>query len=279
MTRRLGLLARKDYRDAMRERQLYYLGTVFALIGLGIGYLAGSSGVLSGDDLSEGILLANLFLAPLATLILSHDGVSAKLTDGELTVLLGLPFSRSDVVLGTAIGRFAVVATMVVANVVVASIVSSVLGTVPEMGTLLAGTAAVLVLTLVFTGLAVGFSALARTTTQSTVAAFGVFVLFVFRFWEAVPAFLNVVLDYLDAPTIPSEAIDVYVSVVPYAAARNAFEPISRPVAGILSSFAAGSVPASPAAYEHPVFAALLVVAWIGGPLALGYAVFDRKDL
>jgi ABC-2 type transport system permease protein len=280
MTNRLRMVAEKDFRDSFRERQFYYVAAIFLLFGLAIGYLAGSNADgTNGDDVFGLVLAVLVFLGPLVTLTISHDAVAEKWATGELTVLLGLPFARSDVVYGSAIGRTAVVGTVCVLTIVASMLVAGVFGVFPALGLLVVGTLSLVVTVAIFASLAVTFSVLSPSTRISATGAFGVFVLFGFQIWGLLPSFVNFALDRLGMGTISQDTIDVWNNLTPYAAVRNLFGAMVESVGDPYTVVAPAWSPASPPAYQDPIVAALLIAFWVLVPLTLAYRRFATTDV
>lgn len=278
MTDRLGLLARKDFLDAKREYQIYYVGVFFLLIALGIGYLVGSNPGADGD-VAPIFVIAYQFLAPVTVLTLSHDAVAGKWATGELTVLLGLPVSRFDVIYGSILGRSAVVSLVTVVSMVVATFVSAVLGVVPELDGVAVGLFGLLVLILTFASLAVALSSLSKSTTISSSAAFGVFVLFVFQFWSLLPGIVNFVLTRLGSGSIPDSIENTWVNLAPYAAVRNLLVGVAGSVADPFNVFAPEYFELDTPFYQSPAFAVVVLGFWILVPVTLSYVRFSSADI
>lgn len=278
MTDRLGLVARKDFDDSRRENQIYYIGTLFVLIAVGIGYLGGNAAV-QGFELVPPLVATFFFLVTVATLTISHDAISDKWVSGELTVLLGLPISRFDVVYGSVLGRSAVVGLVTVVSVLVSTVVAVVLGATPDLAQLLVGLVALLVAVVTFASLAVSFSALSDSTTVSSSAAFGAFVLFVFQLWSLIPVLINVALDGIGASTLPDDVVGLWNNLTPFSGMRNAGAAVLESPDTVLGAFAAGSLPSSPPAYQHPLFGVLVVCFWALVPVTLAYRRFDGDDV
>ncbi len=269
---RLFILARSDFMDSARERQLFVLAVLFGLCGLGIGYLTGSQFAVTGPALATQLLGLFAFLAPLTAILLSYNVIVGKRTSGELTVLLGLPFSRAEVVLGTAIGRFGILGALTVVGAVVGAIATALFGGSVAPIQLAGAVGATLALSLAFVALSVGISASTRNTTRASGLAFGAFLLFVFRLWDGIPVLLNIVFERYASWTIPSAAIDLYLQLAPHAAVRNLVQAVDPSLA---SAFAA-SVSVAPGG---PVLGVLVLGGWIAGPLLVGYARFANADL
>jgi len=278
MTERLGLVARKDFYDSIRENQIYYIGTLFVLIAVGIGYLGGNAAV-EGFELVPPLVATFFFLVTVVTLTISHDAISDKWVSGELTVLLGLPISRFDVVYGSVLGRTAAVSLVTVVSVLLSTVVAVALGASPDLAQLVVGLLGLLTAVAIFASLAVAFSALSDSTTVSSTAAFGAFALFVFQLWSLLPSLVNLALDGVGAPTIPDDTIEVWNNLTPFSGIRNAGGAVLESADQVLGVFAAGSLPASPPAHQHPVFGVLVVLFWAVVPVTLAYLRFDSDDI
>jgi len=278
MTDRLRLVARKDFYDSLRENQIYYIGTLFVLIAVGIGYLGGDAAA-NGLNLVAPLVATFFFLVTVVTLTISHDAISDKWVSGELTVLLGLPISRFDVVYGSVLGRTAVVGLVTVVSVLLSTLVAVVLGASPDLAQLVVGLLGLLAAIVIFASLSVAFSALSDSTTVSSTAAFGAFALFVFQLWSLLPSLLNLALDGVGAPTIPDDTIEVWNNLTPFSGIRNAGGAVLDSADQVLGVFAAGSVPSSPPAHQHPVFGVLVVLFWALVPVTLAYLRFDSDDI
>lgn len=268
---RLLLLARKDFSDSLRDNQLYYAGGFFVLIALGIGYFVGSN-PMAGLALPFFLLSLLLFLGPLIAITLSYNAIVGKRSSGELTVLLGLPFSRREVVLGTFLGRFAVVAVLSVVAIVVAGGLAAILGNAPNLGGLAWTTLAALLIAMAYVGMAVGVSANTRSTTRAATLAFGAFLLFVVRLWAGLPGVVNFGLDYLGFDRLPPSLVDVYHNLTPEAAVRNLLSDAPVAVEAALGA----ATNAQPMGPNMGLFVLLL---WIVGPVALGYYRFANADI
>mgnify|MGYP006896999159 FL=1 len=64
----------------------------------------------------------------------------------------------------------------------------------------------------------------------------------------------------------------------PFTSLRNAATPVAPDLVTSLPVIG-GSVPADPPLYMQPWFAAVVLVAWLVVPAALGYRRFERSDL
>ncbi|ACV12792.1 ABC-2 type transporter [Halorhabdus utahensis DSM 12940] len=273
-------IARKDFDDARRDRQLYYLLGILSLFALGIGYIVGDNPEFVSPGQTAMVLIPVFaILAPIVALTISQADIVGKRATGELSVLLSLPFSRRTIVLGSLVGRMAVMTVVLVAVFVLAPLVVSVRGAPVDPVALAGAFGMIWLLSLVFTAIALGISTFTRSTTLSAGGSFGVFLLFVMQLWTVIPSGVRYLLNGLTMPSGPQpEWAAVFVQLSPFAALRNLAQPV---VSEIVGSFplAAGEVGESLPWYHEPVFAAIVVLAWIVLPLAAGYWRFQTTDL
>lgn len=273
-------IARKDFDDARRDRQLYYLLALLGLFALGIGYFVGDNPeFVSGGDTAMILLSVFAFLAPIVALTISQADIVGKRATGELSVLLSLPFSRRTVVLGSLVGRMAVMTVVLVPVFVLAPLVVAVRGAPVDPVALAGAFAMIWLLSLVFTAIALGISTFTRSTTLSAGGSFGVFLLFVMQLWTVIPSGIRYLLNGLSMPNGPQpEWAAVFVQLSPFAALRNLAEPVLEEIVGSFP-LAAGSVGDGVPWYQEPVFAGVVVLAWIVLPLAIGFWRFQTTDL
>lgn len=278
---RLLQMTRKDFVDAARDRELYVAGTLFLLIGLGIGYLVGNSRGASANDVARLALGALVFFGSVAAISLSYNQIVGKRASGELRVLLSLPFSRFETVYGTALGRWALMTSMGTTTVVVAAIVAAVMGGPVAIGPLVGTLVAVWALLAVFVSLSVGLSAGSANTTRAAGGAFGLFILFLFRLWDGAPLGIRYVINgfSLPGPGQPTPTwAKVWSHIAPIAGLRNALAGPFPNLAGVLGSWAP-QLPETRPVYAEPWFGAVVVLAWIVLPVALGYVQLRNADL
>lgn len=270
--RRLVISARKDFMDSVRSRQLYLIVILFAIFGAGVGYFI-APGQQAGISVVAAALLAMImFLGPLTGIYISYDVLVAKRNSGEMKVLLGLPFSRADLVAGALCGRSVLLAVMVSAAFVMGALTNTMVhgipGIVPLAGALLVG----LAITLVFVSISVGISANARNNSRAAGLAFLVFALFIFRVWDLLPTIINTALNQLSAPLLPNSVVNLYLQATPHAGLRNLVQPV-------FPELAAGFQPFVSVQPLSPLFGVVVVLLWGIGPLLVGYFRFGRADI
>jgi len=264
-------IARKDVGDSVRGRQLHLLVGLFVLVGVGIGYAA--SGFLGGI-----LVLLLAFLAPLVGLGFTQQSIVGKRSSHELTVLLGLPFSRRDVVVGTLVGRAVLLVAALVSVYLGAAVGALVSGTTVELDLFVVGFGLSLALGLVFVSVALGISTATRSTTLSSLGAFGAYLLFAFQLWSLLPEGVRYLLNGFSlSGERPTWAL-VFEQLSPFAAVRNATAGVSAELADTFP-VVARSVPEDPPVYMEPWVGALVAAVWFLVPVVLGYLRFARSDL
>lgn len=278
--RRLLQIAREDVLDAARDRELYVIGVVFLLVGLGIGYFLGNASPEPPDNAVALFTLGALtFFGSISAIALSYNRVVGKRASGELRVLLSLPFSRFETVYGAFLGRWAMLTSLSVGTIVIAAALAALLGAPVAVGPLLAAVVTVAALLAVFTSLSIGLSAGSVNTTRAAAGAFGLFILFLFRLWEVAPAGVRYVLNGFERPEGPSPAwAEAWGQIAPIAGARNAIADSFPELAGVLTSWAPSTGDSTPV-YAEPWFGAVVVAVWIVAPVTLGYLRLRKADL
>lgn len=273
-----GLFVREDVRDTVRERQFHLLVGIYVLLALLVTYTASQSASAMGDEapgLAPTLIAPFAMVTPLFALGFFASVLVEKRTGGALTVLLGLPVSRGTVVLGTAFGRSLVLCTAVLGSLALAVPVGLGLGMTVDPVRYLTVALVVSLLGATFTALAVAISAIVRTTTRATVAAFGVFVIFFFQLWASLPRAVLYVRHGFSLPETTPEWVDAVAALNPVAAYTHL-------ITGPYPELGGGTFvrpPSDPAVYERPAFALAVLVGWIVVSVAVGYWRFRATDL
>lgn len=286
----LALVARKDFQDAIRSRVLWLLSVLFVLFISAMvlafsefeSFLAGGQpgappqGAAVNFNLYLFLAGATTLFVSVTALVASYKSVAGERESGQLKLLLGLPHSRRDVLLGKVVGRTGVIAVPLLAGFLVALGVAVVLG----VDVVLAEYALFALLTalyaLVYVAIVVGVSATTGSTTRATAGAISIFVVLEVL-WEAVPTavlFGYYVLTGQDVPTSTAaypEWFHVVTRLAPstaYNAARNAVLPKSASVAVPGDSF-----------LLNDWLGFVVLAFWLVVPLAVGYWRFEVADL
>ncbi|MFC7081240.1 ABC transporter permease [Halorussus caseinilyticus] len=274
------VVARKDFEDAVRSRMLWAITAVFLLFTAGAVYirkavLADAPGL---PDATQFLTAPSGLIIPLTALVVAYLAIAGERESGSIKILLGLPHTRGDVVLGKLVGR---------TLVVTAGILVAFAGAALTLFALFGGLAVVdfLLLTLLtvlfgltFVGIAIGASAFAATRSRAMALAIGAFFLFQVL-WDFVP--LGVY--YLVEGTLPGPGtlLPSWFYLVQVLNPRNAYTQASD----IVFSGAGPIVPAEALAgssvpfYVQNWFGLVILVVWLVVPVALGYWRFERADI
>ncbi len=207
-------------------------------------------------------------LVPLIGLVVGYNAVVGERRSGALVLSLSLPHRRRDVVLGKLVGRLVpVVAAIVAGGLLAGALVVYPFGEFTVVA-YVAFVGATVALGVVYTALGVAISTLVATKTRATVAAFGIYVLFV-GVWTELEGAIEFALASigLDQEGIPA-SVELLLALEPTTA-------YDRIVAGAIDP--AGSV--GDAWYLGEWVALALLVLWATVPLGIAYRRFAGVDL
>ncbi|WP_280552918.1 ABC transporter permease [Halomonas sp. 25-S5] len=102
-------VARKEFRDGLRNRWVLAIALVLAILAVGIAYFgAAASGELGFTSLATTVVSLStlaVFLIPLIALLLAYDAIVGEQEAGTLLLLLTYPLSRSQLLLGKFFGH------------------------------------------------------------------------------------------------------------------------------------------------------------------------------
>lgn len=292
------VIAKKDFQDAVRSMLFWGLSVFFftllaAITGL-IWYFAGEP--ILAEELTTPVLVATVsevtrIIIPLIALILGWKSIAGERERGSMKVLLSLPHSRSDVILGKLIGRSLVLSLSLVIGFALAAIVVAALmgrfGVGQYIGLLLVS----IVYGVAYVSIAVFVSALTRSTTIAGIGIFSVFLLF-YVVWNALLSAVQmlVALEYIGGSewTIAMNGEQTIEFVPHWALFLDSIDP-GNAYANVLSLVAEavdiGGLLGQAALFEEQPFylqdwfALIVLVLWIAVPALLAMYRFDRVDL
>ena len=273
-------VTKKDFRDSIRSRLMIAVAVIFvAFTGGGIA-LGSAFGIESGaiTVLIISVLLSGMSIfIPLIAIGIAYRSIAGERDSGSLKLLLSLPNSRLDVVIGKFLGRSAVLSVAVVIGFVSMLLATAITfdGDVqPEV--ILTFMLAVLLLTIVFVSIAVSVSAFARSTFAAAIGGFGLFVVFQFA-WGGLIFLLRYVANGFETPGFGAEPpawAEVLYVVNPMTGWQQATAWLLRRVSEEQSAQQAAD-----AFYLEPWFGFIVLAFWIALPLAVGYLRFESTDL
>ncbi|MWG34314.1 ABC transporter permease subunit [Halomarina oriensis] len=259
-------VVKKDFNDALRSRRLLALVALFVLFIVGAEYLLVEvigGEVTSAEALVVSLLFPTMLLVPLIGLVTGYKAIAGERESGSHKLLLTLPHSRADVVLGKLIGRTAVVFVAILAGFLAGGVVAFALLGSYELTPFLVYLAITLLYALAFVSLGIGISASTGSTSVAVMASFGAFLLFQFL-WSFL---VGLVDDHLFPETNPE-----------FLQAIAQFSPLSSYLTGINRFLNDGPVPDLPY-YQEGWFAVLVLVLWATVPVTVGYLRFRSVDI
>jgi ABC-2 type transport system permease protein len=260
-------VARKDLADAGRSKSLWAVTLVVVLFTAGITALAGTTTEESAAQVFGLSFQLAVVALPIVALILAKGAITGERESGSLRVLLSLPPSRGEILLGKFLGRTALmlVATLVgavaTALVVVALFAKGLAPLVPFV--LFLGMMGV-----AFVGIGVGISAASASDSRATAVAVGLYLVLV-ALWNLIQRGIQAAAVELGLVTAGSQPAWLqFVGIFPPNRAANAaFE----------SAVSGGIVAADP--FASVWLPTLVLLAWIAVPIAAGYLRFRDAEI
>lgn len=290
-------VARKDFQDAVRSRWLWGLSAFFAIFFALPAYLLADRLVelatQQGQSLSSDVFLGmlsdiNSFFIPAIAIVIAYASIAGERDSGTLKLLLSLPHSRQNVVLGKVIGRGAVMIVPILIGFVPAALVFLITGV--EFAPLNFALFALLTafLGLVFVAISVGMSAAAESGRRAMLAVVGTFVIFTL-FWNTfAQGVLRVLSDYTDVSNEVLVKVHLALRIInPTQAYKTLVARVTGPAMDARVSLIGGLQAQSykailgdslPFYLSDPVVIGILLV-WLVAIPVLGYLVFRDADL
>jgi ABC-2 type transport system permease protein len=261
-------VARKDLADAGRSRALWAVTLVVVLFTAGTTGLAGAVVDESAGQVFQLAFQLAVLTLPVVALVLAKGAITAERESGSLRVLLSLPPSRRDILVGKFVGRTALmlVATLVGA-VATGLVVATVLG--GGVGLFVPFVAFLGLMSVAFVAVGVGISAATASDGRATAFAVSVYIVLVVL-WNLVHAGIQagaVALGLIDAGSQPA-----WLQLV------GIFPPNRAAVAAYNAATAGGRVFAADP-FASVWFPTLLLLAWLVVPVVGGYLRFRGAEI
>lgn len=298
-------IARKDVEDARRSHWLWGLAVVLSVV-LAVGPLLVVVGFIQFTQPQDGpgvttdiylqLMLGVLtFVVPIVAIVLAYASITDERDSGSLKLLLSLPHTRLDVVVGKALGRGVVVSVAVLVAFAVALVALLATPFALSFGNYVAFALLTVVLGLAFVGLSVGFSAAADTSRQSMLGTVTMFVLFTLVWGRFVDGLRSLLANNTGLTSQTLVPMDLFIRILnPTEAYRTlalsllSGDPLAARVGivgggGIQGQFTrmgyAQSLGQSVPFYLSDPVVALVLVLWIVAIPLAGYWVFEEADL
>jgi ABC-2 type transport system permease protein len=217
------------------------------------------------------------FLIPLFALLVSYSALVGERSTGSVRFLLGLPNSRADAYIGKFLSRAGLLTgTLFIALGLLSVVVTAVIGIDGAMRLLVLGVLTVPYI-VIFVGIGLLASALAKTDNHAVAMAVGVFALL----RAAWPAIQWLLMDrperFVERPTAlyfwvgRSNPINAYVEATTYLFTPTEFgtdHPLVTSTDTVVATLA-----------QSGVFALGVLVLWTVVTPLVGYLVFRRRDV
>lgn len=273
-----AVIARKEFADAVRARVLWGLVAVIGVLAGGLAVVTRFIPGVEPDPLTA-IGASTEFaaiLVPILSLVAAYLALAGERESGSMKVLLGLPPSRGEVLLGKFVGRSGVVAVGLALGFAIAGVGTAVAYGGLPVAKFVGITALTVALGIVFVGIAVGISAATATRSRAMTLSIAVYLVLVLL-WDVVPQGLYFLLN--GAPPgaiVPAWFLGLGVLSPPgaYGAIVSAVLTAGTGAPGMAARLG-GSLPF----YLESWFLFVLLGIWTLVPLALGYRRFQRADL
>lgn len=300
-------IAKKDFQDAVRSWMFIGLSVFFFTLLGGITLLlAWAEPELTGiEGAGTEILIGFVsqitrLVIPLIALLLGWKSIAGERESGSMKVLLSLPHSRWDVLLGKWLGRSGVLTGALIIGFMLAAVVVAVTFgdfDVLQYGGLLGLS---IIYGLAYISIAVALSSVTRSSTIAGAAMVGVFVLF-YVIWNTLSAFYQLLaqrgvpffemVEYTFTVEFNGEEIEqvgqrpddwmmFVMNLDPGEAYARALSLVAD--TGFIQTQAAvedimfeGSIPF----FLQDWFVFMILLAWIVIPMGIALYRFDRVDL
>jgi ABC-2 type transport system permease protein len=291
-------VARKDFQDAIRSWWLWGLSAVFITFFTASAYFFADVSVQAGQQQQVAVstntflgVLASVtrLLIPLTAVVIAYASIVGERESGTLRILLSLPNSRADVVIGKLLGRGAVVTVPVLLGFTTALVVFPLTGIEVKLVSYLGFALLTALLGFVFVALSMGVSAAVSTSRRAVIGTFGVYFLFTLMWGQLTSAVIQRVAENTDwtSKTLIELFLFVrhlnpmaaYSSLTVSLTSGSAVAGRTSIVGGLQGKLFAQQLGNSVPLYlSDPVVLGILL-AWVVIPLGLGYRLFERADL
>lgn len=290
-------VAKKDFQDSARSRWLWGLTVLFVLFAGGAAYLYGGTDLFvseGGTRTTQGFigLLAGAagLLVPVIALLAGHKAIVGERESGSLKLLLSLPHTRKDAVIGKFIGRTGVVTASILIGFLVATVLGAVLFGQFDPLEFIAFTGITVLLAFAYISISMGLSAATASASRAAAIAFGFWLVFEFL-WGIIGFGLlwatnGFSLGGLGENGLP-EWYFLFLRLSPSSAYSTSVQALFEGQSIInTATFGGTTVTNNPLGEGATVplfledwFALIILAIWIVVPVTLGYLRFESTDL
>ncbi len=285
-------VARKDFWDAIRSRLLIVLTALFVIFAAGAAYVvteidppqqAQFTGEVTTFLLIIGLVQATAVFIPIVSIAVAYRSLAGERDSGSLKLLLSLPNSRADVVIGKFLGRAGVVSVALFVGFAVGLVVTASLADAFSAPEYLAFVGVSLLFAFVFVAIAVGVSAFTSSTSRAAYGAFGLFVVFQFL-WNVIAQAVVYVVNGFTFEGLgnlePGDTIFNLFQFIQILSPTTAYQQGTQwVILRIAEEEETQQATAEVPFFVEDWFGFVILLVWIILPLAIGYLRFDATDL
>jgi len=272
---------RKDFKDVRRAKLVWAPALVYTLFMLLFFWGQSQSTRPDFYQILWGLVgVGGALLIPLIALVAAYLSIAGERESGSIKFLLGLPNTRTDVVVGKVLSRSAVVTAGILVAFVIGVPAAAIL--VPDMtfeyGDYVLFAAVTVLYALAYVAVAVAISAATASRSRAMSGAIGFFFLFnlVWNFLPVGPVQMIGFLSDEFGLDVSDSVTELVYSISPTGAYLNGILKLIMPDR---FNAQAGAVVADPPFYIQGWFMVLILAAWVVVPLALGAWRFRRAEL
>ena len=274
-------VAEKDFRDAVRSRLMIAVAVMFVAFtggGIALANAFGGQSSLAVLGIIGTLRRGTVIFIPIISLGIAYRAIAGEQASGSLKLLLSLPNSRLDVVVGKFLGRAAVVTVAITIGFVSMLLAAALTvdGDIqPEV--ILTFMLSALLLAIVFVSIAVSISAFTNSTFAAAIGSFSFFVLFQFA-WQGLIFLIRYLVNGRDVSNFPSETPD-WVEVMTVLNPQIGWTQADQWLVNRVADSQEAQQTSADAFYLEPWFGFVVLALWIALPLVVGYLRFESVDL
>ncbi|MFB6253909.1 MAG: ABC transporter permease [Halobacteriaceae archaeon] len=273
------VVAKKDFKDAIRSKTLWGLTAIFILFTGGLAYIytiiQGESGLFGGLNFIFFLIGPVTLLVPIIALILGHQSIAGEIESNSIKTLLSLPHTRRDVIIGKILGRGTVLGVSILSGFIIATIIVVLFFASFSVLPFVIFTIATLLFGYTYVSIGVSLSSLTKSTTRATVLAASFYIIFEI-IWQFVPLGVYYIVKGEIAFRPPSSGWYYFLAQIrPSSAYGNLLRGfLPEATIGLQGVFPNG-IPFYLSKWANLV----ILLGWLLIPAALGYYRFSRTDL
>lgn len=277
-------IARKDFQYARRSKVFIAVAVIFALLALVVVALPGVLALLVDEPIENQTVREALFpatasaawfIVPITSLVAAYLSVVGERESGRLRLLLSMPPTRRDVIVGKFVSRCALITVALTSAYALVMVVSLLLYQTLPLEIVLWTVLLTAIMGICYVGIAVGVSAATDSRMKAIVGVLMVFIISVVLWGPLLQAvfLMNGFVEFMDADSMRNMLgfLDVLSPVVAYS---ELYDNLNPP-----GAFGGGATWDSTDFFQNNPFLLLILVLWTAVPVMIGYFLFERDDL